>query len=1428
MKSTPPLRTASTQPVLIITGMHRSATSLMTSLCQSAGLHIGERLMSTNAGNSLGHFEDLDFYEFHKRVLRANGCCQDGFVTNATVKVPDMLRADATRLINARHSVGQPWGWKDPRTVLFLSFWKRQIPGAHYLFLFRSPWEVIDSLFRRGVHEFLHTNPASVLDIWMRYNRDIKAFVQHNPSTCLLFESSQVINQPRSIVAAVRQQTGIALTEPDSLYRDNTFTTLTGSPRETFIREFAPQAVELYDELRTLATGGAAPPTRKSRRLVGHNAAVFEQGMHDWWSLHDQQRQLAQLRNATAAAESTLASLQQQIDALNIRSVQEQADLAASREVEATLRATATSLESQLRAVQPIVADHATLTENISFLQDSIASYHSRLTEKLEEIARLESEKVNRTAVIDKLNAEIALHLSSLSSFEDGEAAARAAAAALESQLDSLSHVESENTQLKETIAALEVEVAHRDSRLVQLRQSLTAVEKSGLEHKQAFADLLTRATTLESELTAARALAESIPARERAFADLLTRATTLESELTAARSLAESIPARERAFADVTTRVTTLESELTAARALAASLPSGEATLDSNERSLQARANCVSQSAVPTIASATPSLLRHTVERHSHDKPASRNGSMNGNGHLPGALNGRSTDHNNGNGQPPLTPATDHKVSRASKDQGQWKEHQGILRPLSGLKAVSATATTSLWEMTDCDPHFTLSFPELPEVQTGYYELVVELPEESRSPRPFWRPRLYVDYGSGFREEDAVVLTFRECPTGVVCTLLLRLTARNFRFDPSERPGPLHIGRVLMKRISRARYYNGAVRRLIARKAGSPYAAWSAIKRTGTVLRRGGVRGLAAAVRQADLREPAAHAGYSEWVALYDTPSKKQLADLHNSIETFAHRPRISVVMPVYNTPIAILDAAIHSVRRQIYPDWELCIADDASPAPGIRKLLNGHAAADDRIKICFRPDRGNITVATNAALDMATGEFVALLDHDDVLPEHALYWVAEAINRRPDAAILYSDEDKLDAANKRYDPYFKGDFNPDLLRSQNMISHLGVYRRDIVAAVGGLRPGFDGAQDHDFALRATELVRRDQIVHIPRILYHWRAISGSTAVSVDAKPAAVAAGRRAVADHLRRIGSQATVEPAPESPAHHRIRHPLPSALPRVSIVICTRDHEQLLRTAISSIQLRTTYGNYDIVVCDNGSVDAGTTKYLAEIATLPAVTVFRDDSPFNYSRLNNTAVARSTGELVCLLNDDIEVVTPEWLDELASFAIQPDVGAVGARLWYPDRTLQHGGVIIGIGGVAGHGHLRLPKGRAGYFSRAALQQELSAVTGACLMVRRKVFDEVGGLDEQIAVAFNDIDFCLRLRRAGYRNIWTPFSELIHHESASRGYEDNPEKLARFQREVRFMQSRWGNTLLSDPHYNPNLSISAQDFSLAWPPRQ
>ncbi|NBW97002.1 MAG: glycosyltransferase, partial [Planctomycetia bacterium] len=370
----------------------------------------------------------------------------------------------------------------------------------------------------------------------------------------------------------------------------------------------------------------------------------------------------------------------------------------------------------------------------------------------------------------------------------------------------------------------------------------------------------------------------------------------------------------------------------------------------------------------------------------------------------------------------------------------------------------------------------------------------------------------------------------------------------------------------------------------------------------------------------------------YAAWVREHDTPTASDLAAMRESVESFVHAPTISVVMPVYNTPHQILEEAIESVRAQAYERWELCIADDVSTAPHVRAILERYAAADRRIKVLFRTSRGNISTTSNTALEMATGDFVALLDHDDILPPHALYWVAEAINRRPDAAILYSDEDKIDGDGRRFHPYFKCDFNHELFLAQNLVSHLGVYRRDLIVGLGGFRSEYDGSQDHDLALRVVAAVGRERVVHIPRVLYHWRAVSGSTAVSVDEKQYSVDAARRAVAAHLAEIGRGGTVEASPDAPGFHRVRHPLPATRPLVSIVICTRDQGRLLRTAVESITSRSTYDNYEIMIVDNGSRDRATLATLAELSRHGRVTVVRDDSPFNYAMLNNKAVGRS----------------------------------------------------------------------------------------------------------------------------------------------------------------------------------------------------
>jgi len=563
----------------------------------------------------------------------------------------------------------------------------------------------------------------------------------------------------------------------------------------------------------------------------------------------------------------------------------------------------------------------------------------------------------------------------------------------------------------------------------------------------------------------------------------------------------------------------------------------------------------------------------------------------------------------------------------------------------------------------------------------------------------------------------------------------------------------------------------------------------------------------------------------YARWVKYYDTIDDTGRWHVSEEIRKWAHKPLISIVMPVYNPPIDLLREAVDSVKAQLYPNWQLCLADDASTQPEILEYLKSLTKDDNRIKVVFRPENGHISRASNSALEVATGQYVALMDNDDLLAEHALYWVARTIIENPDAGLVYSDEDKIDADGKRSSPYFKSDWNEFLFRSQNMICHLGVYRRDLIEQVGRFRIGFEGAQDYDLALRCSEQLAENQIVHIPRVLYHWRIHAGSTAMAGDEKPYAALAGIKALDEHLQRKGNIGKTELLPRG--MYRTHYALPDQPPLVSLIIPTRNAYALVKQCIDSIKELSTYRNFEIILIDNDSDDPESLAYFSELGNEPNITVLRDDGPFNYSALNNRAVRVARGELIGLINNDIEVITPGWLEEMVAIALQPGVGAVGARLWYSDDRLQHGGVLVGLGGVAGHSHKYLPKGDLGYFCRAALVQEFSAVTAACLIIRKSIFDEVGGLDEvNLKIAFNDVDFCLRVQEAGYKNVWTPFAELYHHESATRGLEDTPQKQERFMKEVNYMKSRWPD-IQNDRAYSPNLTLDYEDFSLAWPPR-
>ena len=686
-----------------------------------------------------------------------------------------------------------------------------------------------------------------------------------------------------------------------------------------------------------------------------------------------------------------------------------------------------------------------------------------------------------------------------------------------------------------------------------------------------------------------------------------------------------------------------------------------------------------------------------------------------------------------------------------------------------------------------------------------GWYVLELQLTTDTGT----LPTKLYADYGHGYQEVESFSLPVDSgCLTKRLCYFPTR--ARSLRFDPCDFPANIKVDQFVLARVTRRFAVRSMARKLVnaglvksvaAAKAKGWEALW--LEYNALFLQRS----LSAYESQ-----------------LVQERTRYAQPKIERQLAMLSTWPLISVVVPVFNPPIRHLESCLDSVLAQSYPHWQLCIADDASTDPAVVETLQRYADQDQRIKWAQRTENGHICAASNSALALACGDYVALLDHDDCLLEHALLEVVSSIQANPKAELLYSDEDFIDEDGKRFAPHYKPDWNPALALSHNYVTHLAVYRRSLIETVGGFREGagVEGAQDYDLLLRCSAQVSPEHIVHIRKVLYHWRAHEGSTALGSEQKSYTSNAGQKALQDYLDAAGIDGLAR-STEDDNLYRVDYPLQGG-PLVSLLIPTRDMLEVVRPCVESILAHSTYQNFEILILNNQSTCSDTLDWFRAIEQQDArVRVLAYDQPFNYSAINNFGAAHARGEILGLVNNDIEVITPGWIEELASLAQQPENGCVGAMLYYPDDTVQHAGVILGLGGYAAHSHRGSPRGSQGYFNRLKVRQNLSAVTGACLFVRKAIYDQVGGLDEAYTVAYNDVDFCLRVQGAGYLNVFTPFAELYHHESKSRGQEDTPEKIARFDDEKARLASRWGALLRRDPFYNPNLTHAREDFSLA-----
>jgi O-antigen biosynthesis protein len=772
-------------------------------------------------------------------------------------------------------------------------------------------------------------------------------------------------------------------------------------------------------------------------------------------------------------------------------------------------------------------------------------------------------------------------------------------------------------------------------------------------------------------------------------------------------------------------------------------------------------------------------------------------------------------------------------RIAKSRRRPAICAEHEGVIKYLQAIDGAGFqllplndlqldTSQPRHWQSIGSDPHFLLKPHSLKHPDAGWYSAELCIHSEKKH----GLAKFYFDTGSGFNEAETLAFLYASDEL-MERIYFIEKPVQAIRFDPKEVPAGFRIDVLRLNPLPESDAVKVMAKRLIAKHEGYAGLSPSEVINVIAKLKRDEQETLVqrlTKIYNETFQTRQSSIDYDEWIKEVEQPRLPSLIDTTAHIAQMSHRPLISIVMPVYNTPENYLREAIESVLAQTYPHWELCIADDASPKRHVQRILQEYTLRDARIRVVHRNDNGHISRASNSAIEIAEGDYLALMDHDDTLPPHALYFMACAINDHPDVQIIYSDEDKIDATGQRFDPHFKSDWNPDLFFSQNYVSHLGVYRRDLINGIGGFRTSVEGSQDQDLLLRCLPHVRPDQITHIPRVLYHWRMAEGSTALASGEKSYTTDAGIKSLRDFFSENGPENVTVEAGLVPNTYRVRWPIPETAPLVTLIIPTRDRLTITELAVRSILTLTTYSNYEILIVDNGSVEPETLQFFEQIQQEDKrVKVLRYDHPFNYSAINNFGVKNANGSIIGLINNDIEVINADWLSEMVSNAIRPDIGCVGAKLYYANNTLQHAGVVLGIGGVANHSHKNATRSSPGYFARLIVSQNYSAVTAACLLVRREVYEKVDGLDEKnLTIAFNDVDFCLKVRDAGYRNLWTPYAELYHHESISRGTEDNPEKVARFNGEVAYMQNKWSEALAVDPFYNPNLTRQREDFSI------
>ncbi|NEP03752.1 MAG: glycosyltransferase, partial [Okeania sp. SIO4D6] len=1493
--------------VFIITGMHRSGTSLTASLFQSVGVNIGEKLVRPEYGNIRGHFEDIEFVELQKGILGSQGLDDLGSNVEITeIPVKKQYLKAAKRLIKnrgeAQDNLGKIWGWKDPRTTLFLNFWLNLLPDAKFIFVYRSPWEVVDSLYRRATDENLLEQPEIAVKMWLNSNQRILDFYQSFSQQCLIAKVDSIGKNPEGFIQAVNDKFEIDLPTPtpgnfeESLLVKDIIKT----SRPNLIEKYFPETLEIYQQLEKIGLGGESGAELITN--IQNNRQLWE--FQDWSNIRGLEKQINLLetdlkkwqeifqeaQHKVHNLEKELGVTQQQLDS---REVTLQESVKKLEVLERELGETQTKLDGKERKFQEHQTKISTLEIKLGQAQAQFESTKIKLDESQKKIIGLE---------IDLGQAQAKLH-NSATRFQE----ALAKILGLETELGK-AQVQLDGTLVKLTesqkkLLGVETELGQTQVQLernkIRLQESQDKIQLLETEFGQTQQQLngniaklqesQSKIQLLETELGKTEGILNGTQVKLVQSQDKIQ---LLETELGKTEGILNGTQVKLVQSQD---KIQLLETELGKTEGI---LNGTQVKLVQSQDKIQLLETELGQTqtqleqiqAELNVQHLETETLRVEMSAMKSSKFWKLREKWFG---LKGKLS-KLSQHLFFS----IDSPTNWKISNSQIQIVGWCFHSGSLNIQTIRAKVGGEIFPGNYGISR--PDVAQQYPDIPtaensgfqvyiQLSPGNYQLILEAQDKKGKWHKFASYPISVstveanfDAPTDWQQGEGVILFAGWCchPEQKITKLVLKCgdisvdcayglrrkdvgevfpnlfgsSDSGFEATVELPPGKWQVsleahlenGEIVgfpCSEILKLRRYS------FWEKAKDKFQQLSKFakairKRTAERKQRLGriiplpseLPGIARQILQIYRQEqwqegellpppgfvvPETIDIYDAWLAVnnWGDRSVQYLISRLESCQTVL--PKISVVMPVYNPPVEFLDKAIASVLNQVYQNWEFCIADDCSSNPDIREFLTEMAEKDCRIKLIFRSENGNISAATNSAAELATGDFILFLDNDDELTPDALGEVALYLSQNPETDFLYSDDDKINVEGKRFDPQFKPEYSPELLLSYMYMGHLCVVRKEIFDRVGGLRIGFEGSQDYDFALRATEISR--EVGHLPLVLYHWRTSPGSTAISGGEKPKSFLAGERAVQESLKRRGVKGDIY-QPDWAVRENLgifKATFPDEGKSVSIIIPTKNQVKLLKSCIESLR-KTTYENYQIFVIDNESDEPEILEYFANLkssfsrsANISVISIPNSGGKFNFAAINNRAVEQVDSEYILFLNNDTEVISPNWLSQMIGYAQFPGVGAVGAKLIYPDKRIQHAGVIHGLHhGLAGHAFKLLHSENRGYLSQAFVSRNYSAVTAACMLTSRQLFLDLGGFDESnFAVAYNDADYGYRLLERGYRSVYCPDAELIHKEGTSRGYSDNPQEEANYRQKYSQMVDRF---------YSPHFSLESELFEI------